>query len=323
MQTNDIIKMYESGHGSPYIAKQFNMTFHQILKILRDNNIPLRSAEASTRKYKYDYGFFEKIDSEEKAYWLGFILADGSISAKTKSLKISLSSKDRVHLEKFKKSLKSEYPILDEISSSGYMENARFSTIRYVGEKTVSDLIKLGITPNKTFTVTPPVVDHNYYNHLWRGIFDGDGWISRSLRKNKDGTETQVIEVGICGNINTMNAFSDLLNQLNINHHISKDKSIFRIRVCGEKRAKKLLDWLYKDASIYLTRKWKIYIEYHEWLNNKIKRDLPFGVSKNNFGGFIARLNESETKEKQKHLGTFSTLALAIQAREEALKLYE
>lgn len=66
------------------------------------------------RHYDIDENFFEEINTEEKAYWLGFILADGCLKKNSNQLSINLSIKDFNHLEKFKKNLKSDKPITTE-----------------------------------------------------------------------------------------------------------------------------------------------------------------------------------------------------------------
>ena len=48
-----------------------------------------------------NYQFFEKIDSEEKAYFLGFIYSDGCVQSNSVTLK--LQKKDIIILEKMKK----------------------------------------------------------------------------------------------------------------------------------------------------------------------------------------------------------------------------
>ena len=53
------------------------------------------------RKHFYNEDYFKVIDSEDKAYWLGFISADGSVSKDAYHIRISLSSIDIKHLEKF------------------------------------------------------------------------------------------------------------------------------------------------------------------------------------------------------------------------------
>src|SRR5271166_7037406 len=61
-----------------------------------------------------NHSIFETIDSEEKAYWLGFLLADGSIQVRKnvqKIVKLALAIEDKEHLEKFKKFVNSKLAI--------------------------------------------------------------------------------------------------------------------------------------------------------------------------------------------------------------------
>ena len=73
-------------------------------------------------KYYYNKDFFNKIDTEEKAYWLGFLYADGCIVTRSKckkvtpmSLELVLSSIDINHLYKFLNSLESNIEIKNKI----------------------------------------------------------------------------------------------------------------------------------------------------------------------------------------------------------------
>ena len=50
---------------------------------------------------EYHRHIFDQIDTQEKAYWLGFILADGYLNTNKHMLRIKLGDKDKHHLEKF------------------------------------------------------------------------------------------------------------------------------------------------------------------------------------------------------------------------------
>ena len=73
-----------------------------IKRILEENEVFLRE---STNKYYANYDIFENIDSAEKAYWLGFLAADGCNYQREKnaSIIINIHQKDIEQLEKFKK----------------------------------------------------------------------------------------------------------------------------------------------------------------------------------------------------------------------------
>lgn len=127
------------------------------------------SRECATRIYNFDETYFEKINTAEKAYWLGMLLSDGNLYKTQMTLK--LQRKDRSILEKFKKSLNSEHPIHDGISSEGH----EFSSFFIGSKKLAAQLKKLGVIPNKTFTVEFPSLNKEFNSHFIRGYFDGDG----------------------------------------------------------------------------------------------------------------------------------------------------
>jgi LAGLIDADG-like domain len=265
-----IIKMYQEGKGSPTIAKEVSLTFSQVLSILKKNNIKLRTARESAKKTTFNDNFFENIDNEHKAYFLGFILADGSVSDKHPiRLKISISHKDREILDKFNAIMESDVKISSYSPKNGYSRETVLNELIFYSHKIVEDLKNLGIYPNKTSTVNPPQIDPSLEKHFWRGVLDGDGHISlyapRKTTRKSCKMGKPCIEVGICGNILTMNKYSAYLDSLNIIHKITSDKSIFRIRI-SNKFSMTLLDELYKESTIYLDRKYQKYLKFKDEL---------------------------------------------------------
>ena len=96
----EVITRYKNGESCQVIAASFKVTFHTISNILEKNNI------ARDNKYKninLNENYFEKIDSSDKAYFLGFMLTDGNISLNENTIRLSLSSKDEEILNIFKK----------------------------------------------------------------------------------------------------------------------------------------------------------------------------------------------------------------------------
>jgi len=143
-------------------------------------------------KYYYNEKFFEIINSEEKAYWLGFLYADGYIQEirrrnkiKAMQLSIGLAKKDESHLYKFLHSIDSNVLVSDKkvkIKNKEYLS----SIIKVSNTKMCRDLIKLGCAPRKSLTLKFPTqnqVPFEYINHFIRGYFDGDGSISYSNKQ--------------------------------------------------------------------------------------------------------------------------------------------
>ena len=50
---------------------------------------------------KYNRHIFDTIDTPEKAYWLGFIIADGYLNINRRMLRIKLGDIDKSHLIKY------------------------------------------------------------------------------------------------------------------------------------------------------------------------------------------------------------------------------
>ncbi len=76
---DNIIELYINNASSYEIARKFDVDHAAILYHLKKHNIPRRRCGAP-QKYKINESIFEEINTPEKAYWLGFLYADGWIS---------------------------------------------------------------------------------------------------------------------------------------------------------------------------------------------------------------------------------------------------
>ena len=99
-QMKDILELYNSGNSIYAISKLYNVTHKVINRIIIENNLIKRDGR---KKHFYNQTIFNNIDSPEKAYWLGFILADGYINEKKAFMRIKLQECDKNHLDKFVK----------------------------------------------------------------------------------------------------------------------------------------------------------------------------------------------------------------------------
>lgn len=172
----EIIRRYESGESGRRICKNYDVHNTTIYNILRDHGVKARSS----RRYQCNQHFFDRIDSETKAYWLGFIGADGNVSANPKSatLTISLSAKDREHLLRFQDALQSNYRIYGHMSMPGTLVTASFpmTTLCVNSVKLLDGLKQHGVHPRKSLTYEwPDSLPDHLLSHYLRGYFDGDG----------------------------------------------------------------------------------------------------------------------------------------------------
>ena len=136
----------------------------------------VRRPEDAPRKYTLDTAFFDEIDTEAKAYWLGFVTADGSVTrtGRTNSLRVGLAIKDTAHLERMNADLGSNRPLAFWLNRPHPAVTATFDSWQLV-----QGLRSLGVHPNKSGTVEPWDGPEELMSHYWRGLFDGDGSIFR------------------------------------------------------------------------------------------------------------------------------------------------
>jgi hypothetical protein len=231
--------------GTIKAAKELNISPGTLIKKMRDTKT---SYVCKTHLPKFDFNYFEKIDTEDKAYWLGFMFADGFVSIINNirySVSIELQNKDKVHLEKFKKSLKSK-------KSLYYTTSKNTWKIMLFSKKMLNDLIGHGCTERKSLTLEwPKTVPNQLIKHFIRGYFDGDGCLI-TKKSRIDFTGTKVF----------LDKISFHFTNIGINYknpYIGNNGVTSRLVYGSENDILNILDYLYKDATIYLDRKFNLY----------------------------------------------------------------
>jgi DNA-binding transcriptional regulator WhiA len=309
------------GTNSLELARLFNCTPTTIIREIRKHGGIIRDPRLTARKYSCIENIFENIDSDEKAYWLGFIVADGSISEKRNTLKITLSAKDENHIMRFKNFINATHKIFKYKTRDKFntQKDSYFVEMTICSPKLIYDLNQLGVFSNKTFTVKTPILHKRWLLAFYRGLLDGDGWVSISHRSSETFNFIS-LEMGICGNKHIIEDFSNFLKSHNISNNITKDKNIYRVRLSTNYSAM-FLEIIYEDASICLQRKFDNYQTFLKHKCNKSKRDLPDGIYKNRHGYFSARSLKkcikipTMGKYKQIYIGTYKTIEEAISAQ--------
>lgn len=219
-------------------------------------------------KYSYNTNYFEKIDTEDKAYWLGFIFADGWISGS--ELGIELCRKDIKHLKKFNKCLNGNINIICKINEhtnndfikSNYTESC---IIRLYRNKIVEDLKQHGVQNRKTYKDNYiPSLSNDLIKHFIRGFFDGDGnvWIDRKKNKQLRYTlynASLTLLTDIRNELYKNNIFSQIISD---NRPLyKKTTSCYRLIIGGIANAYNFYNYLYKESNIYLDRKYNYAIK--------------------------------------------------------------
>lgn len=182
-----MIEEYKNNISLRQLQEKYGVSRSTLSKFLEEAGVKTTKGN-HYRKYFHDEDFFEVIDTEEKAYWLGFMFADGYIVDHSKihgqdAFGISLVENDTSTLEKFKKSINATNPITKDSSRK---ERKPMVRLLMSSQKTVDDLINKGCLKKKSLLLKPPIgVPDFLLLHFIRGLFDGDGHITYNIQYEK------------------------------------------------------------------------------------------------------------------------------------------
>lgn len=228
------------------LSKQFKFGRTHFSKYLKTNNIEVINKQNAV---KFNQHIFDIIDTEEKAYWLGFLFADGYISSRDNLMELSLMLSDKEHLEKFKKFLE----------WSGNVKTDHYRCRLYITNKHLKEtLIKHGFFPRKSLTLKFPnnTIPNHLLVHFIRGYVDGDGCIYVN-------SETKHARVSIIG---TKDFITNMVLKMNWKFNkLVHDKRHHENTVSmnyGGRVALPILHELYENAIVYLNRKYFKYKDF-------------------------------------------------------------
>ncbi len=234
------------------LAKKYNIGITSVYNIIKKYNIP-RPSIHKNRIYTLNESFFEEIDTEAKAYFLGFLYADGNVNPDNNTIKLAIQERDLYILERFNKEIESNRPITLTIRPEENWQNT--SAFAVSSRKLFDDIQKKGCFINKTFTLKFPTEDQvpkDLIHHFIRGYFDGDGcmFIGKKL-----------VSFSMIGTLNFLVGAQNILVKqckLTITKIPPKHKTnniVCTLRYGGTHYCERIREFLYRDATIYLTRK--------------------------------------------------------------------
>lgn len=264
-----ICNLYVNGNSEEKIHEITGRSRKTIRKILNKYNIERRVQADWLTKYDLNEDYFEVLDSQNKAYILGYFYADGNVGEDNNLVQIGLQDRDLYILEKMKIELGCINRPLYFDNRSNNNENYRDIYILAIKNKKLhSDLINLGVVPRKTHILEfPNFVPEELISHFIRGYFDGDGCVHGT--ELSDGTQLHSID--ICGTELFCNKLKDVLKEkLDINSSIfqanaTPESQTKKVEISGRLQCLKFLDWIYKDAEMFLYRKYEIYLSKYKY----------------------------------------------------------
>ncbi len=203
------------------------------------------------RRYTLNETYFDRIDTEEKAYWLGLLAADGYV-ADNGHIELGLSGEeDRCMLEEFARAIGSNAPIKQH--KLKYPNAKPAYRVGLCSAPLRDALIRLGVTPRKSLTLQFPTSDQvppHLLRHFVRGYFDGDGSVSHK----RDGG----FSLGVTSSPDFIQRLALVLEEATgVIPHIERSKyeRCHHVKVGGPFVTLLILDWLYRDSTVHLPRK--------------------------------------------------------------------
>lgn len=270
-----VIGMYlNDAMSANQISKLLKCDVHKITKTLKRNGIPLRP----NRKYSVDECFFDVIDTEIKAYILGFLYADGYNGISKGTISLSLQEDDFEILERIRCEIKSEKP-LEYIDYSnkhnfGYSYKNQYRLLIHSMQMCKS-LENIGMVSNKSLVLKYPDIKDDLSRHFIRGYFDGDGSIYRQI-KNENNHAITVTITSTSDFCNTLYKICE--KQIRLKSHIydsSCHNGVTKVfTLSGRNVSRKFLDWIYTESNIRMDRKYNRYLEYFYGGKNNIESEI-------------------------------------------------
>lgn len=207
--------------------------------------------------------YFDDINTEEKAYWLGFIWADGYVSTSAPWTLI-IQIKDTEHLKKFSDAIMYKGTI--KKSNSGGFENSSEMSRLVICRKYICEALnKLGKNNSELFI---PKIQEDLINHFIRGFFDGDGsvytYLKSGIPKNAKRRYTyNKIECSIIGKMSILSNIKENLYDIKTRYKDSKTEYMKYLCISNNEDVIKFFNYLYKDATVFLERKYLKFINYY------------------------------------------------------------
>lgn len=241
-----VLRDYMSGDSAVTIAQRYKIKTGTVYSWIKKAGVSRQKGPISLCK---NYTYFDNIDTEMKAYFLGYIIADGNVSIckGQYAFKITLQYQDRYIIEKLVNELEAENHIRNFWQKSPTSDNVNQYSYVSIGNKhLVKSLMNLGIIPAKTFHETLPNIRPDLVRHMVRGFFDGDGIACKTEK---------TYCFGFIGNKQILTQLENILKWGNVfNPHVITN-GIYTVFTSDKKKLTDFYHYMYDDSSLFLQRK--------------------------------------------------------------------
>ena len=260
---NEILQKYDNGQSITSLNKEYHTTKVRDLLIENNRQVPESRKGIGGRKRQctLNENYFQELDSKDKAYFLGFIYADGFIAKPSHGQNIlGLTLAEIEPIDKFKKYIQTNKKVGYYKKTSSYSNKSYEYKLALNSDKLVSDIEKLGVIERKTLTLTFPNIREDLIPHFIRGYFDGDGSVFLHKDSRKEYSYNEYLGINICGTKEFLVALTKHLPFLEEGQCIYKEErketNCWNLKMASNIRSLELYHYMYKDCNdLYLSRK--------------------------------------------------------------------
>ncbi len=258
-QQSDIIARYNTGLTTYQVANQLGLNGAGVYGVLKRHGIPMRKFRFPA--HDIDNTFFDKIDTREKAYMLGWLYADGCNEPKRRRIRISLKVSDKGMLEQLGSYIRYKGSVHTFVRKNhSFNPGGCYCVLGFQNQRLSDALVRLGCVANKSLILTFPTeeqVPRLYWRDFMRGYVEGDGTLDcyqgKLFHFSLIGTQAFIGAAAVVIEKETgVPCTARAYRQHPWLHRISKSGSI---------QIMTILDWLYHDCgSMRLERKHQAYL---------------------------------------------------------------
>lgn len=266
-QIDKVIEIAKNGFIMKEIEDTLSLDRNTVRNIICEYNLSLetRKVPRDEKNKDFDDSYFENIDTENKAYFLGLIYADGNVRERNGKyyLNLELKREDKYIIEKLASELKCNNSIYDRDRDTNFGKSVMSSFITCNSKQIFDDLARFNIIPDKShqtksFKNVEKYIPENLIKHFLRGVIDGDGTISKRYTTTQNTIAVYQNEIEFCYDFDKLLKTSIKNENLKENIIMNKWNGVYSLRYRRINDIKEICDFLYNGANIYLERKYAL-----------------------------------------------------------------
>lgn len=257
-ETNNIVNWYQQGMSIKQISLAVGRSTSYVYRVLQHYDVVV--TDRVFKRYRLTWEPFHDIETQEQAYWLGFIMADGNVQISDRySLEFGQSIKDKERVESFANfvNTQSALPIEEKFVRTNFASaGCLYVRVMIHDKQMVEDLISYGCVPRKSLVKKFPWrLSQSLWRHFIRGYFDGNGTVSYTQSSKQ-------LSFGFTSSYEMCTAIENILLSEDVVHkrvQLSCEGKAFGFRHSGNKQAQSFFHYLYCQATTYMQRKYDIF----------------------------------------------------------------